>query len=126
MQARKHAGTDRGHGLGLGENLGIRPDPHLQILAPGSLTDQDLFQRHRFRRTRLEPRKVITDKAHDFGAMAAAALESPRARSSITRSSMEMAKVTPQPSPPANQPGATARLRRVAGTFRRVEDDLVN
>ncbi len=46
MQADFRAETDRGHGLALGEHLGVRADADLQILRPGVARDQRLLQFH--------------------------------------------------------------------------------
>ena len=54
MDARIHAGADRGHRLRLGEDLRIRADADLQILAPRILLDQHLLQMCRLRRPGLQ------------------------------------------------------------------------
>ena len=52
MHAGVHAGADRGHRLRLGEDLGVRADADLQVLAPGALLDQHLLQPHGLGRAR--------------------------------------------------------------------------
>ena len=36
--------ADRAHGLRLGEDFGVRPDAHLEVLRPHALVEQDLFE----------------------------------------------------------------------------------
>ena len=62
------AAAHRGHRLRLGEDLGVRTDPDLEILAPGALRDQHLLQRHRLGRAGLEPAQVVADQALDLRA----------------------------------------------------------
>ncbi len=66
MQARIEAGADRRHGRGLGEDLGIRADADLEILAPGSLRDQHVLEMHRLGRAGLELRQVVADELADL------------------------------------------------------------
>jgi hypothetical protein len=80
----------------LGKHLGVRPDPDFEILAPGILRDQ-----HRLALAALRPnpaldrdRSVPTIRVTS-ARMACAESGLPRARSSITRSSIDTAKVTP-------------------------------
>ena len=95
MQAGIHAGADRGQHRRLGEDLGVGADADFEILAPGALRDQHLLQPHSLGRARLELRQVVADQLVISARIAAAAAGLPRARSSITRSSIEIAKVTP-------------------------------
>ena len=55
-------GTDRGHRLALGEDLGIRTDPDFQVLAPGALRDQHLLQLRRLRGPGPQFRQVVADQ----------------------------------------------------------------
>ncbi|MNR37114.1 hypothetical protein D3C85_1551070 [compost metagenome] len=56
--------------LALGEDLGVRTDADLQILAPGPGRDQGLLQSRSFRRARLQPMQVVADQVADMVANA--------------------------------------------------------
>ena len=47
MNADLGAVADRRHGLRLGEDLGVRTDPDLEILRPGALGDEVLLEPER-------------------------------------------------------------------------------
>ena len=80
--------ADRGHRLALGEDLGVRPDADLEILGPHALRDQRLLERHRRGRAGLQLGEIVADQRRDLGADRRGRSASPRACSSITRSSM--------------------------------------
>ena len=67
MQARIHAGADRGQHRRLGEHFGVRPDADFEILAPGILRDQHVLDVLRFGRARLQPRQVGADDPRHLG-----------------------------------------------------------
>ena len=66
MKPGVEAGADRGHRRGLGEDLGVRPDADLEILAPGALRDQHLLEMHRLGRAGLELGQIVADELADL------------------------------------------------------------
>ncbi len=89
-------GADRRHRLRLGEDLGVRADADLEVLRPRALRDQRVLEPRGLRRARTHLREVVADDARrSRAARASARAGSPRACSSITRSSMLATKVTP-------------------------------
>ena len=68
MDAGVQEGADGRERLRLGEDLGVRPDADLEILAPGALRDEHLLEARGLARARLEPGEILADEAHDLGA----------------------------------------------------------
>ena len=68
MHAGVHERAYGRHRLGLGEDLRVRSNADLEILAPGVLLDQHLFQMRGFRRAWLQLRQIIAHEAGDLGA----------------------------------------------------------
>ena len=68
MQAGLLAAADRRERLGLGEDLGIRADADLEVLAPRSLRHQHRLERHRLGRAGLQAPQVVADEAADLEA----------------------------------------------------------
>ena len=97
VEAGVGAAAHRRHRLGLGEDLGVGADADLEILrprrrprpAPASAASP------RASRARVDASSAPTRRGDSSARIASAAARSPRARSSITRSSSEVAKVTP-------------------------------
>jgi hypothetical protein len=56
------------HRLRLGEHLGIRADPHFQVLRPGTLCQQGLLELSRLFRAWLHGRQVVAHDGHDGSA----------------------------------------------------------
>ena len=65
MQSRIHAGADRGHGLRLGEDFGVRSDADFEVLAPHAARDQRVLERGCFARAGPQRLKVVADDVHD-------------------------------------------------------------
>ncbi len=112
MQADRRAPADRRHRLALGEDLGVRPDAHLEILAPQPLAPAAPPW------PRPPPRSPARCRASEAPIspairprIASALAGSPAARSSITRSTIERAKVTPQALSACRSQGARQRDR---------------
>ena len=61
MDADLGADTNRRHGLGFGEDLGIGTDPHLQILRPDPTLLQSLFKPVRCGRARHNRSQIAAD-----------------------------------------------------------------
>ena len=86
-----HPGADGGHRLRLGEDFRIRPDADLEILAPHVLCDQRFLERAAsFEPGRRCLRSPIPTIRRMSWRMPSAACGLPRARSSITRSIIEI------------------------------------
>ena len=110
VQADRRARAHRRHRLALGEDLGVGPDADLEVLRPQPLGDAAPPWPPRpprcpgtmSRRSRRSARRCAPRTASAFAG-------SPRARSSITRSSIERAKVTPQALIACRSQGASSR-----------------
>ena len=120
VQADHRAPADRGHRLALGEDLGVRADADLEILAPQPLGLQRRLGRGRRRAARHDVAQEAPISPAMRARIASAVAGSPAARSSITRSSIERAKVTPQALSACRSQGASSRgpRRRALGDRR--------
>ncbi len=68
MHADQRAMADRGHRLRLGEDFGVGPDAHFEVLRPGALLDQDLLDPRRLGRARAHTRQVVAEDPLQPGA----------------------------------------------------------
>ena len=59
-------GADGGHGGSLGEDLGVRADSDLEILAPGTLRHQHFLEAHGLGRAGLQLGQVVADERRDL------------------------------------------------------------
>ena len=126
VQAGVKARAHSRHGRRLGEDFGVRANADFQVLAPDALLDQHLLRapwprlEPGFRRDRSSPTSAVISLR-----MVTAAAGLPRAFSSMTRSSIEMAKVTPAALMACRSTGASSQgLRRVAAVGRGVGEQL--
>ena len=113
-------------GWALGEDLGVGTDADLEILRPDPLRDEHVLEARRVRRTGTDVVQAVAD--HRRGSTAAdpsALAASPRACSSMTRSSRLATNVTPLALTAWRSQGASSHgARSIAAVVSRVRQQV--